>query len=287
MSLEQVSTFSNLQKIGGDLIISNSPVLQNFSFPALIRIGGNLQLFYNPLLQNLVGFETLVTIEESLKISRNESLHSLEGLTSLRFIRDGLILYNNASLVSLKGLELLQQLGNRLLIIENKQLSDCTIGLCQPYISIHRSTEGYISGNACGCNNQEEIRMTCLGDSINCNYMYTIGGSIKTPNGLPIGEVKIRLTGEIEDSILTEEDGSYRFENLPLGEYFIQPSKEGAFADGITLVDASLIFSHANGTPPLLNDPIKVLTADIDQSQSITIEDGNLVKRLAQGAIDN
>lgn len=96
----------------------------------------------------------------------------------------------------------------------------------------------------------------------------------------------VRLSGAIIDSIKTDEQGIYRFEDLPEGEYYIEPFREEDYTNGVSLIDASLINNHANGMPPLLDSPYKFLAADINQSQSITIEDGNLVKQLAQGSID-
>ena len=284
-SLMEISSFSKLVRIGGTLKIVNCQQLEQLYFPELEFIGSDFTIFYNIHLKSLKGLGKLKEIGGDLKILRNSLIASLQGLDNLTAIQQDLVVYGNTSLVSLAALNKLQEVNGRIVIVENSALSDCTGGFCYRYQLGNQLVEGYIKDNACGCNQSTEIRTSCLGDTVNCNPTYTIAGSIHTPVYEPLNNVMIRLSGEVEDSIVTDTRGIFRFEGLPKGEYYITPIRENDYANGVTIVDVSIILNYVNGNLSLLDDPYKVLAADIDQSKSITMEDAELVKQLAQGSI--
>lgn len=309
LSLEILNGLQQLESIGGDLIISNIPTLKNvgdllnlsivegtlnisncqkletLQLPKLQEVRKNLTVFYNASLFTLTGFKSINTIGGDLKILKNPLISNLMGLEQLQKIGGGLLIYHNDSLSSLKGMENLQTVQDRIILVQNERLANCNNSFCYRF-NTQQIMEGYIKENACGCNSAIEIKTTCLGDTVNCNPTYTIAGKIQTPINKSISGVSVQLSGEVEMSMLTNENGQYRFEDLPIGEYYIEATKTDDYINGVTLVDASLILQHATDTLSLLNDPYKVLAADIDQSQSITNRDGDLVKQLAQGAID-
>ena len=284
--LEVLNGFKKLKEVGGTLKIVNCQQLTALDFPTLETVGQHLTIFYNPLLRSLTGFTALREVGRDLKIIKNELIEDCNGFENLETIGNGLIIYHNPALLSLNGLENLQSIQDRILLIANDSLRDCTSGFCYRFLPDQQLIEGYIRENACGCRNATEVRITCLGDTVDCTPTYTIAGSIQTPINLPIKEVTVRLSGTIIDSIQTDEQGTYRFEDLPMGEYYIQAFRNEDYTNGVSLIDASLINSHATGTPPLLDSPYQLLAADIDQSQAITLEDGNWVKLLAQGSIE-
>lgn len=285
-SLQEISSFINLSRIEGSLRLINCPQMEQVYFPALQAVEENLIVFFNARLQTLSGFESLERIGEDLHISRNPYLTNLKGLEELERIEGDLMIFRNPFLRHLSGLDNLTGIQERIIIIENDSLSDCKSGFCYRFLPTQQLTVGNIKENACGCNSARELRTICRGDTVNCNPTYTIAGNIQTPNKKPISNVTVRLNGPLESAVLTDENGKFQFKDLPEGEYFVALSRTEDYINGVTIVDASLIINHANGTPPLLNDPYKVLAVDIDQSKSITLEDGNLVKRLAQGAIE-
>ena len=284
-TLTNLTDLINLSIIEGSLNISNCPKLETVLFPKLQEVRKNLTVFYNASLFTLTGFKSINTIGRDLKILKNPLIPNLMGLEQLQKIGGGLIVYHNDSLSSLEGLDNLQSIEDRIILVENERLANCNNSFCYRF-DTQQINDGYIKENACGCNSFLEIKTTCLGDTVNCNPTFTISGTIQTSINKPIPGVSVQLSGEVASSMLTNENGIYSFEDLPIGEYYIEATKTGDYINGVTLVDASLILQHATDTLSLLNDPYKVLAADIDLSQSITNTDGDLVKQLAQGAID-
>lgn len=278
-TLQALVHFERLGEIAGNLQIVNNQQLQTMDFPSLSIVRKDLTVFLNPILSALSGFSQVENIGESLKILRNNLLLNLEGFSSLERITDKLIVFGNNNLTSLKGLSSVSFTPSQILLVANEQLRECTTQFCNTQLLY------YIKDNACGCKDIRELQITCAGDSINCAAPYSISGNIFTATQLPISEVEIHLTGSKSDTVRTDQNGKYIFSDLPKGDYVIRAKKDSNYINGVTLADASLVERHVQGIPPLLYDPHKILAADIDQSQTITLDDSALVKEVAQGRI--
>ena len=64
-------------------------------------------------------------------------------------------------------------------------------------------------------------------------YVDTDGNGLKDPSELAIAGVMIALVGPIQLSMLTRDDGSYLFDNLPAGTYSVAESHPANFTDGL------------------------------------------------------
>lgn len=119
----------------------------------------------------------------------------------------------------------------------------------------------------------------CLNDSASA-----ISGLILDTEGVQVRDVKVQLIG-LDDSAITQEDGIYRFSGLQAGQnYIIAPGKAGVAKDRISLVDIQAIDNHVKGIR-LLDDPYQIIAADVNQSNSVTLEDVLLLQQMFLGLI--
>jgi hypothetical protein len=133
----------NLDSIGGRLYLGDS------------YFGGN------PSLLNLSGIYNLSKIGGSLEINDNSTLTSLSGMEDLASIGGGLWISNNDALTSLAGLENIHAGSiTDLLISDNYSLSTCEVQSICDYLA-NPNGDIWISGNAPGCNSQEEVELAC------------------------------------------------------------------------------------------------------------------------------
>lgn len=56
---------------------------------------------------------------------------------------------------------------------------------------------------------------------------HSIGGFIKTGNGMPVANVLVTLSGPVSTTASTNGAGQYAFNNLPQGQYSVQPGLTG------------------------------------------------------------
>jgi hypothetical protein len=99
-----------------------------------------------------------------------------------------------------------------------------------------------------------------------------IQGSVYTPDGSMIEEVKVTLEGyDSED--LTGSDGEYSFAAVPFGEeYTIRPERDEDDTKGITTMDLVILLKHIIGVETI-DDPYLYLAADIDNSGNVSVND--------------
>ncbi|QRR01455.1 CBM96 family carbohydrate-binding protein [Dyadobacter sandarakinus] len=178
LSLEGLQNLVTLQ---GSLNIANNNKLINLNgLRGMTRILGNLSVGSNGSLTALEGLHNLSRVRGSLTISSNGKIADLNGLRRLREINWWSKISNNQSLKSLKGLERLKiaedeleitgnpaltsiselaqlKTASQITITNNPLLSDCAIKIVCERIAYGSAT---ISGNAAGCANTEEVRLT-------------------------------------------------------------------------------------------------------------------------------
>ena len=107
-----------------------------------------------------------------------------------------------------------------------------------------------------------------------CSNGSLISGNVALNNGDQVALVKISLnTMNMNDSMVTDIDGTYRFENVPLGEdYSITPFKNENLLNGVTTFDLVVISRHILGVKPL-DSPYKFIAADANNSGTVTTLD--------------
>jgi hypothetical protein len=114
---------------------------------------------------------------------------------------------------------------------------------------------------------------------------YNVTGSIKTHWGLPMGNVKVKLSdsGGSSYAVLTDTLGQFIFENVTAGHtYTLTPERDTNDLNGVTTFDLVLISKHILGIESF-NSPWKMLAADMNKSNAITTFDIVEARKVLQG----
>ncbi|MCB0642486.1 MAG: carboxypeptidase regulatory-like domain-containing protein, partial [Phaeodactylibacter sp.] len=99
----------------------------------------------------------------------------------------------------------------------------------------------------------------------------SISGLVETPEGLPVEGVTVYLGGDSDSSLITDATGTFTFSNLPIGgNYSITLEKDYFLVNGVTTFDMALIQKHILGLNLLLDQPYKMVAADINKSSTVT-----------------
>ncbi len=125
----------------------------------LNKIGGSLLIFNNTALNDLSGLSALTTVSGSLFISQNPGLTDVSDLSSLTYA-NAIIVVGNASLTSLSGLDGAAFANAGLFISQNPQLSVCDLPNICYYLS-NPANVASIFGNATGCADRTEVEAAC------------------------------------------------------------------------------------------------------------------------------
>jgi len=147
-SVQNLNGLSQIEHIGGDLLISDNAQLANLNgLSKLKTVGGDCRVQSNPLLTNLDGLASLssvlgdffyignniaLTNVDSLaqldsvpgifQIWGHPELLSVKGLRQLKMVGDNFALFNNAKLATLEGLDSLERIGGDLRLENNPLL---------------------------------------------------------------------------------------------------------------------------------------------------------------------
>lgn len=157
--------YPNCTVIHGDLTIMGndwySDIEDLSELENIESILGDLNINFNGL-TSLEGLNNLTQIAGDLIIIDNPMLTSIEALGSLESINNHAInIQGNTELTSLAGLDNIDPNSINNVVLESSQnLSTCNILSICTYLSFFGSNYS-ISGNATGCNSQEEIIEAC------------------------------------------------------------------------------------------------------------------------------
>jgi len=164
--LENLSGLEGLTIISGAInIIGNDAITNLVGLEGLLSIGDGLYIAGNANLTTLTGLEGLTSIGDNLNIGGNPSLTNLSGINNLSFIGGQLVIEDNEALISLTGLEVVEHIGWTLCIFDNSSLSSCEVESVCNYLA-ETPGEAWITNNAPGCNNPEEVEEACESVSI-------------------------------------------------------------------------------------------------------------------------
>jgi len=112
----------------------------------------------------------------------------------------------------------------------------------------------------------------------------TVAGAIMTEMEDEMDEVEVMLissSNALPD--MTSEGGIFTFPNLPVGvDYTVVPERDGDDDNGVTTFDIINIVRHIQNIE-LLDSPYKIIAADVNNSQSVTMGDVVMIKRLILG----
>lgn len=104
-----------------------------------------------------------------------------------------------------------------------------------------------------------------------------ISGTIRWEhNNAGVKLVTVNLSGDDTGSDTTGASGFYQFEHLSGQNFGLQPQKNLNLLNGVTVADANLVRRKAQGQN-VLNTPYKLIAADVDKNNAITMADYNLL----------
>ncbi|MCK6692667.1 MAG: hypothetical protein L6Q97_11270, partial [Thermoanaerobaculia bacterium] len=121
----------------------------------------------------------------------------------------------------------------------------------------------------------------CDGLDNDCNGVVDdcirISGTIRWEhNNTGVKLVTVNLSGDDTGKDTTGADGFYQFERLSGQNFGLQPQKNLNLLNGVTVADANLVRRKAQGQN-VLNDPYKLIAADVDKNNAVTMADYNLL----------
>ncbi len=100
-----------------------------------------------------------------------------------------------------------------------------------------------------------------------------IYGRILTELGLEVDEVAVELQGSSLPDQMTNVEGYYAFSDMPFGDnYRVIPAKDDNHNNGISTLDLILLQNHILGIEGL-DSPYKVIAADVNRSNTVTVLD--------------
>ncbi len=106
-----------------------------------------------------------------------------------------------------------------------------------------------------------------------------VSGAIQNEEGEEVEHVMVEITGDMEESEETGDDGTYQFD-LPIeNNYTINPERSDDPLNGVSTYDILKISQHILELD-LLDSPYKMIAADINRSGEITTLDVVALRRL-------
>ncbi len=126
---------------------------------------------------------------------------------------------------------------------------------------------------------QDVLNNACSGNGSSM----TVSGTIQTPWGAPLPGALVEISNGLQTHVLTTDDqGRYALE-LPSGEYSVRPYSDNSdYTNGVDSIDLILIRVHMLSVPNLDN-PYKILAADVNLNQSISTFDLVLISNVILG----
>ncbi len=110
-----------------------------------------------------------------------------------------------------------------------------------------------------------------------------IAGAIATEAKINVEGAQVTLSGQAQQTNLTNSNGQFSFNNLTLGyDYSVTPHLDKDYLNGVSTFDLVLITKHILGVQPL-NTAYKLIAADINNSKTVTTLDLIQLRKLILG----
>jgi hypothetical protein len=193
-----------------------------------------------------------------------------------------IFLDHQASIFSSFSLRLSKQDGISLAYCNFKN-SDCEISnVTLPITGVYTLTvdgSGASTGNYALC-------LTCHTPPCEDSGTVTIAGAVNYyKNDAPVREVSMALTGGGVQTVPTNVNGEYQFNNLASGNnYTVTPGKSGGVGNSISAFDAAQVLQHTVGIITL--DANQQKAADVSNNGSVSSFDAALILQYTVGIID-
>ena len=124
-------------------------------------------------------------------------------------------------------------------------------------------------------------------DGSNLIETISLSGQIVTMNGEGLSNVMIELSGDEQQSLMTDSNGDYTFSSLPReGNYTIAPSKNSVANNGVSAIDITLIARHILGLRSFTSD-IQIMAGDVNENGRISASDLVEVQNVILGLRDS
>lgn len=126
----------------------------------------------------------------------------------------------------------------------------------------------------------QDNQKICKSDSL------IVQGTIVNAFNKPVKDVLVSLEGS-EFNMLTTSNGSYKFDQVASGgNYILAPKKKDDYSNGVSTLDIVQIQRHILDIEGL-NDPYKMVAADVNNDQKITAGDMTELRKLILGVTDS
>ena len=113
-----------------------------------------------------------------------------------------------------------------------------------------------------------------------------IFGAISTESGIFVPGVAVDLTGISSSTFVTGKDGQFQFSRIEAGrDVSVSALLDKNHAEGVSTFDLFLLNRHIIGTK-LLETPLQMIAADVNNSKSITVMDLVQLRKLVLGMAD-
>lgn len=157
--LADAGALQNVQYVGGDLFWDRLSQLEQLPAMQLKQVGGNFGLEALGKLHSQDGFAQLATVGGDLDVVGLDSLRTLDFLSGLQYVGGTLRVLHNGTLADIEGIANAFVAGN-LNIAHNDSLSSCSVASVCAKLAQQPATV-FISGNADGCRDAEEVETLC------------------------------------------------------------------------------------------------------------------------------
>lgn len=112
-----------------------------------------------------------------------------------------------------------------------------------------------------------------------------IHGLVTDPSGKPVKNAVIKVTGSIEETILTSDDGTFQLNSVNRnGEYILTPEKKENPTNGLSAIDLIAIQKHLLGRDTF-DFSWQFIAADATNNISLSVGDIVVLQRLLLGKI--
>lgn len=124
-TITNLEALSQIETIGGNLIIQNNPDLVSLAgLDQISQVGGRLAIQNNPELISIAGLHGLVAVDQDFRLIGNASVINFSGIENLQEIGGSFTIQDNDGLFNFEGLDKLVEIKNDFSIKENEALID-------------------------------------------------------------------------------------------------------------------------------------------------------------------
>ncbi len=163
-ALQTMTGLGVLTSINGDLIVTENPVLNSLTGLGSLTSARSVIITDNDLLESLSGLDGLESVTGNFTMFRNPLISSLGGLGKLKTVGTSFYITLSNGLKTLAGLDKLEKVTSGFILTSNSQLAICgTEAVCSLLSDPGGTGSVSISGNAYGCQSQEQVEAACYG----------------------------------------------------------------------------------------------------------------------------